>query len=143
MLFYDPHSLLFPKFKAPRRQSRIPNLKGPSPLPGSQAEFQEQVDFFLYWHRCVLTTQKFGDIPWHCGDPHRYGAPKKGDSWNKCHKLTEKYDNEMCDAWKEEVDKLLIFVRDFFDITLHLITYLLSVGWSVLSHCNRLYCGVI
>ena len=30
----------------------------------------------------------------------------------------------MCDAWKEEVDKLLIFVRDFFDITLHLFTYL-------------------
>lgn len=109
MLFHESQYLFF---KAPRRQSRIPNLKGPSPLPGSQPEFQEQVGF----PRLGLdgfSTYKFGDIPWHCGDPHRYGAPKKGDSWNKCHKLAEKYDNEMCDAWKEEVDKLLIFVRDY------------------------------
>ncbi|KAF9524905.1 hypothetical protein CPB83DRAFT_860440 [Crepidotus variabilis] len=82
---------------APRRQVRIPNLKGPSPLPGSQPDFHEQS----------------GEVPWHCGDPHRYGTPKKGDSWHKCHKLTEKYDNEMCDAWKEEVDKLLIFAGLF------------------------------
>ncbi|KDR79392.1 hypothetical protein GALMADRAFT_137234 [Galerina marginata CBS 339.88] len=82
---------------APRRQSRNPNLKGPSPIPNSQPEFQEQ----------------FGDRPWHCGDPHRYGAPKKGDAWQKCNELTEKYDNEMCDAWKEEVDKLLIFAGLF------------------------------
>jgi hypothetical protein len=34
--------------KAPRRQSRIPNLKGPSPLPGSQLEFQEQVRFCIF-----------------------------------------------------------------------------------------------
>ena len=35
----------------------------------------------------------------------------KEDAWRKCHKLVEKYDNEMCGAWKEEVDKLMIFVR--------------------------------
>jgi hypothetical protein len=40
--------------------------------------------------------------------------PRDGDSWTKCHKLTEKYDDDMCDAWKEEVDKLLIFVRAFY-----------------------------
>ncbi|KAF8960793.1 hypothetical protein BDZ97DRAFT_1905772 [Flammula alnicola] len=89
--------LLLLSIQAPRRQSRVPNLKGASPIPGSQLEFQEQ----------------FGDIPWHCGDPHRYGAPKKGDSWQKCHELTEKYDNELCDAWKDEVDKLLIFAGLF------------------------------
>ena len=108
---HDSQYLLSLNFQAPRRQSRIPNLKGPSPLPGSQLEFQEQVEFFRFSPN-VFSAKKFGDIPWNCGDPHRYGAPKKGDSWNKCHKLTEKYDNEMCDAWKEEVDKLLIFVRD-------------------------------
>ncbi|KAF9044185.1 hypothetical protein BJ165DRAFT_1330552, partial [Panaeolus papilionaceus] len=35
------------------------------------------------------------------------------DSWQRCHQLAEKYDNEMCDAWKEEVDKLLIFAGLF------------------------------
>jgi len=41
----------------------------------------------------------------------------KEDAWRKCYKLVEKYDNEMCDAWKEEVDKLMIFVRcDVFNI---------------------------
>ncbi|PPQ90832.1 hypothetical protein CVT25_011974 [Psilocybe cyanescens] len=82
---------------APRRQSRIPNLKGSSPIPGSQPEHQEQ----------------FGDVPWHCSDPHRYNIPKKDDSWIRCHNFVEKYDNEMCDAWKDEVDKLLIFAGLF------------------------------
>ncbi|KAF8154424.1 hypothetical protein B0H34DRAFT_660573 [Crassisporium funariophilum] len=85
-------------YTSARLPSRIPNLKGSSPLPGSHLEFQDQ---------------QFGDRPWRCGDPQRYGTPKKGDAWHKCHKLTEKYDNEMCDAWKEEVDKLLIFAGLF------------------------------
>ncbi|KAH9476274.1 hypothetical protein JR316_0011847 [Psilocybe cubensis] len=82
---------------APRRQSRIPNLKGSSPIPGAQSEYQEQ----------------FGNVPWRCSDPHRYNIPKKDDSWKKCHSIVEKYDNEMCDAWKDEVDKLLIFAGLF------------------------------
>ncbi|PPQ75728.1 hypothetical protein CVT24_002581 [Panaeolus cyanescens] len=80
---------------ASRRQSRIPNLKAASPYPGSQADIHEQ------------------DRPWKCGDPYRHLVPTKGDSWHRCHKLAEKYDNEMCDAWKEEVDKLLIFAGLF------------------------------
>ncbi|CAA7257496.1 unnamed protein product [Cyclocybe aegerita] len=82
---------------APRRHSRHPNLKGPSPLPGAQTGFQDQ----------------YGEVPWRCGNPHRFSTPKNGDSWHKCWKLTEKHDNEMCDAWKDEVDKLLIFAGLF------------------------------
>ena len=28
--------------------------------------------------------------------------------------MAEKYDNERCEAWRDEVDKLLIFVCKFF-----------------------------
>src|SRR5688572_4991207 len=45
-----------------------------------------------------------------CGEPHRYTSPWKGNSWQRCRRMVDKYDEEMCDAWKEEVDKLLIFV---------------------------------
>ncbi|KAF8800057.1 hypothetical protein BYT27DRAFT_7342631 [Phlegmacium glaucopus] len=78
-----------------RRQSiRIPNSNQASPLPDENKD-------------------RFEDIPWHCGNPYRYGAPMKEDAWQKCYKMTEKYDNEMCAAWKEEVDKLLIFAGLF------------------------------
>jgi len=63
--------------------------------------------------------------------------PTKGkDPWQKCHRLTEKHDEEMCEAWKEEIDKLLIFVR--VSTPTHC---LLSppLGRFVLSNCNRVH----
>ncbi|TFK68281.1 hypothetical protein BDN72DRAFT_752917, partial [Pluteus cervinus] len=33
--------------------------------------------------------------------------------WEECHKLVEDYDDEMCRAWKDEIDKLLIFASLF------------------------------
>ena len=83
-------------------------------MPASHHEQQVGASFTV--HSFIFSTSyslqpQFGDLPWRCGDPYRYGPPKTGNSWTKCHELTEKYDNDMCDAWKEEVDKLLIFVR--------------------------------
>ena len=51
-----------------------------------------------------------GEKPWRCGDTRHYDIPKNEDGWKKCKAMVEKYDDEMCDAWKDEVDKLLIFV---------------------------------
>ncbi|KAF8069128.1 hypothetical protein FPV67DRAFT_1669153 [Lyophyllum atratum] len=51
--------------------------------------------------------------PWRCGDPYRHNVPKTGDHWEDCHKLVKKYDKDMCDAWRDEVDKLLIFAGLF------------------------------
>ncbi|KAF6760650.1 hypothetical protein DFP72DRAFT_959949 [Ephemerocybe angulata] len=48
--------------------------------------------------------------PWHSGDPYRHaGAGKEKNPWQRCRKLVDRYDDGMCAAWKEEVDKLLIF----------------------------------
>ncbi|PPR07529.1 hypothetical protein CVT26_013553, partial [Gymnopilus dilepis] len=57
--------------------------------------------------------QEFGSVPWNCTEPGRYSPFQPGDAWQKCHNLAEKYDNDLCDAWKEEVDKLLIFAGLF------------------------------
>ncbi|KAF9560785.1 hypothetical protein CPC08DRAFT_461028 [Agrocybe pediades] len=84
-------------YSSNRRETRIPKYTTASPVQAAQPELKEV----------------YGEIPWHCGEPQRYGTPKKGDSWQKCRKLAEKYDTEMCDAWKEEVDKLLIFAGLF------------------------------
>ncbi|EDR09582.1 uncharacterized protein LACBIDRAFT_326040 [Laccaria bicolor S238N-H82] len=74
---------------------------GPSnprpPFTPSEAEVKEQM----------------GEKPWRCGDPRHYDIPKNGDAWQKCHAMVEKHDNEMCDAWRDEVDKLLIFAGLF------------------------------
>ncbi|EDQ98723.1 uncharacterized protein LACBIDRAFT_296820 [Laccaria bicolor S238N-H82] len=56
-----------------------------SPFPPSQAEIQEQT----------------GEKPWRSGDTRRYDMPKNGDGWQN-NAMAEKYDNEMCDAWKDE-----------------------------------------
>ncbi|TFK37107.1 hypothetical protein BDQ12DRAFT_608446 [Crucibulum laeve] len=40
--------------------------------------------------------------PWQCGDPHLYEVPKNGDPWDNCHDLVKRYDNEMCNAWRDE-----------------------------------------
>jgi len=74
---------------------------------------QEKISYCLPI-RCLFVLHpklQFGEVPWHCGDPYRYRVPRDPDAWTKCHNLTERYDDDMCDAWKEEVDKLLIFVR--------------------------------
>ncbi|TFK38191.1 hypothetical protein BDQ12DRAFT_606387 [Crucibulum laeve] len=40
---------------------------------------------------------------------HPYKVPKNGDPWNNCHDLVKPYDNEIYNARRDEVDKLLIF----------------------------------
>jgi hypothetical protein len=42
--------------------------------------------------------------------PYKF-APGVGDNWEKCLGAVEKYDNDMCTSWKEEIDTLLVFVR--------------------------------
>ena len=54
--------------------------------------------------------------------------PRDGTSWTKCHQLTERYDDDMCDAWKEEVDKLLIFVRSCLSLHSLWFTYFIKAG---------------
>ena len=52
-----------------------------------------------------------GVKPWKCGDTRHYTIPKSEDDWKEFNALVEKYDNGMCGAWKDAVDKLLVFVR--------------------------------
>ncbi|KAF8636072.1 hypothetical protein AX17_003779 [Amanita inopinata Kibby_2008] len=54
--------------------------------------------------------------PWRCGESFRYGLPKNRDHWAHCRKLVDKHDKDMCDAWKDGVDKLLIFAGLFSSV---------------------------
>ncbi|KAF8069129.1 hypothetical protein FPV67DRAFT_1414677, partial [Lyophyllum atratum] len=51
--------------------------------------------------------------PWHSEDPYHYTVPKPGEPWKHCHTLVQNYDKGMLEAWKDEVDKLLIFAGLF------------------------------
>jgi hypothetical protein len=43
--------------------------------------------------------------------PYKYAPTSVGDNWQKCLAAVEKYDNDMCTSWKEDIDTLLVFVR--------------------------------
>ncbi|KAF9467949.1 hypothetical protein BDZ94DRAFT_1210492 [Collybia nuda] len=51
--------------------------------------------------------------PWRSGDPHYYDVPRKGDPWEEAFKLVQKFDEEMCRGWREEIDTLLVFAGLF------------------------------
>ncbi|KAF9467945.1 hypothetical protein BDZ94DRAFT_1318466 [Collybia nuda] len=51
--------------------------------------------------------------PWRSGDPYYYDMPKKGDPWEETFKLVQKFDEEMCRGWREEIDTLLVFAGLF------------------------------
>jgi hypothetical protein len=47
--------------------------------------------------------------------------------------MTEKYDNELCEAWKEEVDKLLIFVSNTASVLVYSIVELTTTNGRLVS----------
>ncbi|TFK38193.1 hypothetical protein BDQ12DRAFT_606272, partial [Crucibulum laeve] len=53
--------------------------------------------------------------PWKCGEPYQHEVPRKSEDqpWEKCHKYVRKYDEDMIDAWRDEVEHLLIFAGLF------------------------------
>ncbi|TFK44181.1 hypothetical protein BDQ12DRAFT_5453 [Crucibulum laeve] len=51
--------------------------------------------------------------PWLMGEPYRYPIPRFGDPWETCHQAVQKYDDDICTGWKDEVQNLLIFAGLF------------------------------
>ncbi|KAJ3507208.1 hypothetical protein NMY22_g16999 [Coprinellus aureogranulatus] len=54
-----------------------------------------------------------GSKRWQSGDPHHFSVPRKGDPWEESFKQVQKFDEEMCRGWREEIDTLLVFVGLF------------------------------
>jgi len=53
---------------------------------------------------------------WKCGEPYQYSIPEPdGDPWEVVLEALLKKDKIQCDAWKDEVQNLLIFVSDLFE----------------------------
>jgi hypothetical protein len=63
------------------------------------------------------TTFDATGIPPALTGPYLYAPKSNGDHWEKCLAAVEKYDNDMCKSWKEEIDTLLVFVRPFHSLT--------------------------
>ncbi|KAF8155560.1 hypothetical protein B0H34DRAFT_500899 [Crassisporium funariophilum] len=55
----------------------------------------------------------FNVKPWKCGDPFQYPVPKNGDPWERSQNMVKDYDENMCNAWNDEVQNLLIFAGLF------------------------------
>lgn len=51
---------------------------------------------------------------WTSGDRHfHYQLPNFGDPSQACHEATQRIDKGMCDAWRDEIDKLLVLAGLF------------------------------
>ena len=64
----------------------------------------------------IATDWDVQQVPlWSCGDPLKYPVPREdGDLWDKLLKPLLERDKQQCDAWRDEVENLLIFVSQFF-----------------------------
>lgn len=74
---------------------------------------------------------------WRCGDPYKYPFPEtEGNPWTTVLEPYMKNDRIQCEAWKDEVQNLLIFVSIslLFTDVMHLILSNLK-GWLIL--CSR------
>lgn len=54
-----------------------------------------------------------GSKKWQSGDPDHFTIPRKGDPWEECFKQVQRFDEEMCRGWREEIDTLLVFAGLF------------------------------
>ncbi|TFK30286.1 hypothetical protein FA15DRAFT_206562 [Coprinopsis marcescibilis] len=52
------------------------------------------------------------DVPWTSGSPRRYTV-KQDISWKNTREALDRYDEDMCAAWKDDIDQLLIFAGLF------------------------------
>ncbi|KAF9075540.1 hypothetical protein BDP27DRAFT_1415325 [Rhodocollybia butyracea] len=53
---------------------------------------------------------------WQEGDPYRFSPKRRGDPWEESMKRVDQYDDEMCRAWKEDIDTLLVFAGLFSSV---------------------------
>ena len=51
--------------------------------------------------------------PWRSGAPAVYSLPDNEKSWEECNKLARDTDKSRYKVWKDDVDKILIFVSSF------------------------------
>lgn len=50
---------------------------------------------------------------------HDYGVTQQ-ESWEHCRRLVSDHDIEMCNAWKAELDNLLIFVSIYLPLVIYI-----------------------
>lgn len=88
--------------------SHIPGLS--HSLPEREILVRGLIGFFpplTIAHVDILAHQP---EPWLPGDPLNFPAPSTGDPWQNWHRRVEDHDNELCRGWKDEIEKILIFV---------------------------------
>lgn len=82
---------------------------------------------------------------WRCGDPYRYPFPEAGgDPWNSVLEPYRKNDKIQCEAWKDEVQNLLIFVRSFLAFRIvYLYLNAMILGWFILCSRHSVHGGIL
>jgi hypothetical protein len=66
-----------------------------------------------FCHSTLTKEQTYvwdGEERWLLGEPRKYAIPEEGDPWERCYQKVKDYDDDLCDGWRDQVEKLLIFV---------------------------------
>lgn len=81
---------------------------------------------------------------WKCGEPYQYSIPEPdGNPWEVVLEALLKKDKIQCDAWKDEVQNLLIFVGYVFEFLICRASDLILQGWTVLCGSNGFHWRIL
>jgi hypothetical protein len=71
---------------------------------------------------------------WRSGEQFQHPLPQTDDNpWMTCNGIVEKFDKDMCDVWKDEIQNLLIFVSFFSLFFFYKCSTIRILGRSLLS----------
>lgn len=59
--------------------------------------------------------------PWRTGEPAIYPLPDNEKSWEVCNKLVQDTDKSQYKVWKDDIDKMLVFVSIYYQISIQLL----------------------
>ncbi|KAG2008223.1 hypothetical protein CC2G_013677 [Coprinopsis cinerea AmutBmut pab1-1] len=75
------------------------------------------LDFEHVLEEALFSTPDVSDTAtrgqWKTGDPYHHPIPSQGDAWEESFRVVQRFDDEMCRGWREEIDTLLVFAGLF------------------------------
>lgn len=98
-----------------RLDERLGSRQSPILTRNNSLASELGVSYYIFaWASCDITFEQGGFEEWRCDQAFQFDIPRlTDDPWEAGYKIAREHDKEMCDAWREGVDKLLIFVSVF------------------------------
>ncbi|PFH49469.1 hypothetical protein AMATHDRAFT_63170 [Amanita thiersii Skay4041] len=90
------------------------NAPGIVPATAPSVVTQQTKENPGFYDKVASLNLQSGQKPWRCGEPFRFPLPKNSDDpLGSLYDRMKRYDKNICDAWRDEIEKLLVFAGLF------------------------------